>query len=376
MCLSKGNYTIRKKYIIVLSTHAPFLLSHRLLLLKELQAQRYDIFAILGKHPNNSVDHHALTKIEEEKIVVIRFMKAIVSFILLAIRERNHPHKVIFIGVRQMILGAPLMKIFSKSKHVLVFSGLGNLFNSKKLYHKNITFILCAYIKLFVKNSITIGIVQNHDDENFVKTKLGIKNVKLIKGSGVDLNLYPKNELNKKTNIVSFAGRILREKGVIEFIEAAKYINKQHPDWEFRIFGEIYKKNPSNLTLDQLNTLIENTNIKYYGHVDNINDYLIQSKVFCLPSYSEGLPKATIEACAAGCAIVTTDVPGCRDSIEHEVHGFIVPVKCVSSLIKSIKTLIISEDLRLNFSLNSRKLAEQEYCIKKITRKLIRFIGG
>ncbi len=122
-----------------------------------------------------------------------------------------------------------------------------------------------------------------------------------------------------------FIGRLLKEKGIHEFVQAAKLVKKTYPDTEFTVLGAIDHHNLGALQQTQLDTLISSNIIQYPGHVSNIKDWIADSHVFILPSYREGVPRSTQEAMATGRAIITTDVPGCRETVISTKNGFIVP---------------------------------------------------
>ena len=159
---------------------------------------------------------------------------------------------------------------------------------------------------------------------------------------------------------------MLRDKGVFEFIEAARLIHARGFDAEFHFIGDIDPGNPTTVTELDLEHWAQEGHVKLLGFRDDIPQQYAESHIVCLPSYREGLPKSLIEAAACGRGVVTTDVPGCRDAIEPDVTGFLVPPKDAVALANAIHKLIENPELRYEMGQNGRRLAEREFTIEKI----------
>ena len=193
--------------------------------------------------------------------------------------------------------------------------------------------------------------------------------ITLIRGSGVDLSQYEYNEEKNENIKVSMACRLLKDKGVFEYIDAAKILKQKLPNVEFEIYGDIDIHNPASLTSDDIKKIKEEGFVNVYGFSIDIAKVFCDSNIVVLPSYREGLPKVLIESAACGRAVVTTDVPGCRDAIEPNVTGLLCEVKDIESLARMIEKLIIDEKLRNRMGYEGRKLAEQEFDINKVVEK-------
>ena len=170
----------------------------------------------------------------------------------------------------------------------------------------------------------------NPDDKTdlLVKYNIKAKQVNILGGIGLELDKYPYSEVDitRISNRVKFLfiGRLLKEKGIHEFIGAAKLVKKKYPDAIFTVLGAIDKSNLGAITEEELNQLINSGVIEYPGSVNNVSEWITHHDVFVLPSYREGVPRSTQEAMAIGRAIITTDVPGCRETVENGVNGFLV----------------------------------------------------
>jgi glycosyltransferase involved in cell wall biosynthesis len=223
------------------------------------------------------------------------------------------------------------------------------------------------------KNSHVI--VQNPDDKALINSILKVP-ITLIRGSGVDLNQYEYNEEKNENIKVSMASRLLKDKGVFEYIEASKILKKKYLNVKFELYGDIDIHNPASLTSDDIKKIKEEGFVNVYGFSSDIAKVFSDSNIVVLPSYREGLPKVLIEAAACGRAVVTTDVPGCRDAIEPNVTGLLCEVKDTESLASVIEKLILDKDLRNSMGKEGRKLAEQEFDINKVVEKHFEIYEG
>ena len=173
----------------------------------------------------------------------------------------------------------------------------------------------------------------------------------------------------KETNkipTISLVSRLLSDKGVHEFVSAADILHRRNISAKFLIAGGLDLKNPTGLTINDLKKLKKNRNIKFLGHRKNISLLYANSHIICLPSYREGFPKSLIEAAAASRAVITTNVPGCRDSIIPNKTGLLVPVKNANKLANAIQFLIENPKIRKSMGKAGRKLAKNQYQIKLV----------
>ena len=165
---------------------------------------------------------------------------------------------------------------------------------------------------------------------------------------------------------VIMISRLLEDKGVLEFVEAASVLNSKGIQACFKLVGEPDFENPKSVTEKQLQSWRDDGIVECLGFRSDIPGQLAQANIVVLPSYREGLPKVLIEAAACGRAIVTTDVPGCRDAIEPDVSGILVPARDSQALSEAIERLISDSDLRNKMGQAGRDLAEREFSIDKV----------
>ena len=188
----------------------------------------------------------------------------------------------------------------------------------------------------------------------------------MLRGSGVDLNIFRYSPEPQGKVIVTFVARLLIDKGIRELIDASRILHKKDAKVIFWIVGDIDDGNHKSITREEIASWKELPNVKFFGFQDNIEDFYAKSNIACLPSYREGLPKSLVEAAACGRAVITTDVPGCRDAIEHTKTGLLVPINNAVALANSIEYLIDNPDVRQKMGAAGRALAEKDFAIEKI----------
>lgn len=247
------------------------------------------------------------------------------------------------------------LKFFFKYKLIVTISGLGEIFiNKKSLKNKFI-----SYLFLILINKADFIFCHNKFDMSFLldlNHKL-INKINVVNGSGVNLNQYTfhKMILNNKT-VFLLPARIIKEKGILEFIAASKQIDHKYPNkCLFHIIGDKYEKSNFNKIFDDL---ISNSCVQYSLFNEDLKDELIKSTCVVLPSYREGLSKVLIESLAIGRPIITSDVPGCSSLVKDGFNGYVVKPQNVISLATAMEQfLLLSPSDKLKFSKYSKDLS-------------------
>lgn len=279
---------------------------------------------------------------------------------------------------KPVVFGTIAAKLAGVKKVVGMLEGLGFFFIAQERGF-NIKFRIVKKLQIFLyKFSIPLLdkiIFLNKDDvidlieANNIKTK----DICILGGIGVDINEYRYAAPKRGEVSFIFVARLLAEKGIHEYIEAARITKVKYPNTRYIVLGGLDFENPGALSKDELDRLISENLIIYPGHVDNVNDWLTNSSVFVLPSYyREGVPRSIQEAMAIGRAIITTDNPGCRDTVQDGLNGYIVPIKSPSLLSSAMIKLIQNPDLVIEMGIASRRIAEEKYDSQKVNQKLMR----
>ena len=191
----------------------------------------------------------------------------------------------------------------------------------------------------------------------------------VVSGSGVDTDDYSPGERVGGAHFV-FVGRMLADKGVREFLQAARSVKQACPDATFLMVGAV-DENPSAIGRAEIDEYVARGDVEWVGKVSDVRPFLRRSSVFVLPSYREGLPRSTLEAMACGLAVVTTDAPGCRDTVQPGVNGLAVPVGDAVALASAMQRLCEDAGLRQAMGVQSRRMAVERFSCETVNRDIV-----
>lgn len=296
-------------------------------------------------------------------------LKELLSIVrIFRVFQKIRPQIVHLVTIKPVLYGGLAARFAGVDGVVAAVSGLGTVFlNQSGLAGLRKTFISFLYRQAFRQKKLAV-IFQNPDDRQVLLDigALSLDQSRLIRGSGVDLQDYPCLPEREGTPVVVMAARLLRDKGVYEYVEAVRVLRQRGIDACFRLIGAPDPGNPSSIGQSQLDAWAAEGIVELLGYRSDIAQQYAAATIVCLPSYREGLPKSLVEAAACGRAVVTTNVPGCRDAIELNVSGLLVPVKDAEALADALQRLIESPALRRRMGAAGRALAEREFSIGKI----------
>ena len=296
-------------------------------------------------------------------------------FQLILIVYKVRPNVVLSYTLKPVIYGTFVARIFRVKRRFAMVTGLGYTFTfPKSLKKKFLSSIVTFLYKTALKGAKTIFFQNNSDRNYFLENHLISSSVNTcrIMGSGVDLNHY---NFTKIPNEVSFllVARLLNDKGIREYVKAAEIVKKLRPNANitFKLLGP-FDSNPSSIQPNIINEWVHSGLVKYYGETDDVRPYIEDCAVFVLPSYREGLPRSVLEAMSMGRAIITTDAPGCRDTVVENVNGFLVPVKSVKELSVAMIKCIDNPKSLIKMGLKSREMIKEIFDVKKVNKIILR----
>ncbi|QSQ92276.1 glycosyltransferase family 4 protein [Acinetobacter indicus] len=283
---------------------------------------------------------------------------------------------------KPVIFGTLAAKLARASRVVGMLEGLGYTFTEQPEGLSKKTQLI-KKIQVFLYKIALPQLDQliflNPDDPKDLLEKyaINVKKVEVLGGIGLNLQDYPYQPLSNIHFPLKFLfiGRLLKEKGIHEFVQAAKLVKKIYPDTEFTVLGAIDHHNLGALQQTELDSLISSNIIQYPGHVSNIKDWIADSHVFVLPSYREGVPRSTQEAMAIGRAIITTDVPGCRETVINTKNGFIVPKWNPEALAEKMIYFIENPEQTQVMGAESYKIAVEKFDAEKVNQRLVNILG-
>ena len=297
---------------------------------------------------------------------------------IILIYKKVRPDIVHQVAAKPIIYGSIAARICRIKSVINAPVGMGYVFTSDTIKAKILRPLLNILFKFLINSHNGVNkrnkvIFENHDDLNyFINLKaVDPKNACIIQGAGVMIKQNYKPQKNKKIPTIALVARMLKDKGINEFVEASKIVNREKILGNFLLVGDIDPGNPSSLKRQTLIKWNDDKVIKWVGWVDNVDEILKKTDILCLPSYREGLPKALIEGAAYGLPIVTTNTVGCKDVVEDGVNGFLVPIKDVEQLSKRILELIKSKDLRNKMGMASFNIASRKFSSEKINSQTL-----
>lgn len=286
------------------------------------------------------------------------------------IREVS-PTLIHLITIKPCLYGSIAARIAGVTNVVAAIAGLGSIFLAQSWSSKLRRELVVLMLRFGLSKRRSLVIFQNPDDRDVLRA-MGVatpERARLIRGSGVILDKYPFVPEPDGTPVVVMAARLLKDKGVVEFVEAARLLKQRSVSVEMKLIGSPDLDNPTSVTQQELDQWAIEGYVEILGYRKDIAAEYAAANIICLPSYREGLPKSLIEAAACGRAVVTTDVPGCRDAITADVTGLLVPVKDPVALARTIQILLESPSVRKKMGQDGRALAEEAFTIEKIVEQ-------
>lgn len=365
-----------KKLLFVVN--APeFFLSHRLpvaLAAKEAGYQVHVVSAFgaeVEKIVAHDLFHHSVDFARSGQNPLVE-LKTLLQ--LVALFRRVKPDLVHLVTIKPVLYGGLAARLVRVGSVVSAVSGLGTVFLANSAIAKLRRWLISKlYSSAFRQKRLAV-IFQNPDDRNMLLAvgALQESEARMIRGSGVRLADYPQVPEPEGVPVVVMASRLLKDKGVLEFVGAARILQERGVNVDMRLIGS---PDPGNLTSVEKHDLERwdyEGAVSLLGYRMDIAEQYAAANIVCLPSYREGLPKSLVEAAACGRAVVTTDVPGCRDAVTPDVTGLTVPVRNALALANAIQKLVENPELRKRMGMAGRALAEEEFAIEKIIEQHLR----
>ncbi|MEI6834782.1 MAG: glycosyltransferase family 4 protein [bacterium] len=375
-----------EKRIAYVVNHAAFFVSHRLPLADGARQAGFDVRLLTGKAGSDEMERTAVMQLQAagvmhrrsvfrssgiNPLIELMGLLQLMWFILWFTPDIIHcasPKGVLYGG-----LAARTCRVQGL---LLAISGMGYGYTAGTDRGGLRYFVRRVYSALagfaFHHPNVRV-IVQNQDDYQAAIDK-GLtrqSSLYLIPGSGVDLSLFEGCTAGNKSNMVLLPARMLKDKGVEEFVEAARRIKTVLPEWRFILAGAAGYDNPSSIRNAQLQSWQTEGCVEWLGHVNDMTPLFRESAIVCLPSYREGMPKALLEAAAAGCAVVTTDVTGCREAVEAGVTGDLVPVRNINALADTLLSLMQDESRRHVYGAKGQERARALFSVDSVVSQTI-----
>lgn len=292
-------------------------------------------------------------------------------FQILKLFKQVRPDLIHCISVKPYLYGGIAAKFSGVPGVVSAVAGLGTLFIRTDFWGKFLLSLLYPLYRFSFSHPNQIVIFQNEDDFKVLENWIGLDREKafFIRGSGINLDDFCDFDEPNHIITVCLAARLLRDKGILDFVSAATILNKRGVRARFWLAGDLDTGNPTSLSARELTEISDRGIVEVLGFKESISTLYALSHIICLPSYREGFPKSLMEAAAAGRPVVTTDVPGCRDAIIPGRTGLLVPPGSPTKLADALQTLIENPDMRVAMGKAGRKLAESEFSVSHVVER-------
>lgn len=379
-------YLERVLKFLIFANYLPHVINFRGKLLDAISSLGYEIHILAPELSTHQKELESLSKLgyylhevplQRTGTNPITDLRTLLSTYSLLLKIK--PDVILSYTIKPIIYGTLAAWLAKIPKRFVLISGLGYTFS--EIDEKDTRTPLQKFIHSLYTQALTKSdkvFFQNPDDLHLFK-KLSILKpniaATIVNGSGVDISRFgvlpfPTYSSGKIKPSFLLIARLLKDKGLIEYIEAAKIIKSRYPEAEFHLVGYI-DENPAAITQSQLDEWVNSGVVNYWGKLNDVRPAIAASSVYVLPSYREGTSRSVLEAMAMGRPIITTDAPGCRETVDDSVNGYLVPIKNVDDLVDAMEKFIVQPELIKTMGKASRQLTEEKYDVKKVNEFMI-----
>lgn len=359
-----------KPKLLYVINHIDWFWSHRLPLAKAAQSAGWDVhIAVPDAAADQQLAAHGFTghNLPVGVASAIKMLRHIIA--------QEKPDLVHAITIKHAFITGLATLGLKVPRIVHTIAGLGYLFSGEGLKPKLLRFAIVPFLRLALRRKNTNLIFQNPDDMQIMIMRglASQQHSHLIRGSGVDISQFaPRNVPVSSTPIVLMPTRLVHDKGVGVFVQAARILKSRNINAKFQIAGGVSPNNPLAITQAEMEDIVRDGAVEWLGRVNDMPDLLAKATLIAYPShYREGIPKVLLEAAACGKPIITTDHAGCREAVLHGENGLLVPVKNPQALADAIETLLHDPQRCIEMGEKSRKIAEIEFNVDKIVAQTL-----
>ena len=363
--MSKKSTVSKYKTIALVANSTWNIHNFRLNLLDKFIGEGHDVIVIAPvdqyieyKEKYPAVKHVALRSMDRDSTNPLKDL--VLTAELTRKYKRLKPDLVIHFTNKPNIYGAIAARR-AKIDSIAIVTGLGYAFIHNG-FIKSVTTALYKYTSKYHKKFIFENIEDRElfENENIITRAQGIS----VKGCGVNTTYfhpYPNQKVNEAM-VFSFVGRLLYDKGVKEFVEAARIIKLRHPNTRFWLVGELDPDNPATVEKDELIEWVDSDIVYYHGFQRDVRPFISKSDCVVLPSYREAIPRTITEAMAMAKPVITTDTAGCREAVDVEVNGYLAKLRDVNDLAESMqKIILLTEEERKSMGQAGRNIVMNQF---------------
>lgn len=369
--------------IVVLSSYTQSLFWFRLDMMKEMVEKGHQVYAVGNSDQVDWQKQFAMHGIKYYSIRVERnglnpVQDIHTFFDLLRLIRNIHPNRIFAYQAKTVIYGSIAAYINGINEFYPLIAGLGSIFIGKGIKNKIVRSIMKLEYRVACRISSKVFFQNNDDLGEFVKHGM-IKREKavIINGSGVNIERFMPTAFPETTTFL-FIGRLIKDKGVIEYLNACHKIKQLYPSVRCLLVGP-FDSNPTSIKKNDLDSFIKSGVIEYFGEQKDVRPYISQTSVFVLPSYHEGTPKTILEAMSMGRPIITTNVPGCRETVCDGLNGFMVKAYDEDDLVEKMEYFVKHPHMIEKMGNRSIEITCEKYDVRKVNSVIfaeMNLIGG
>ena len=350
-----------------------YFVSHRMPLALAAQAAGYDVSVVTRVRDHKAAIRQAglrLIPFENSRTGVNPLAELLTVLRLIRLYRHERPAIVHHVAMKPVLYCSIAASFAGRPRIINALAGMGWIFTAREGGARWLKLIVRWALRRVLPTGVVL--VQNPDDAQLM-ADLGVaaSQIVVIPGSGVDLTKFRPLPEPVSIPTVVLPARLLWDKGVGEFVAAARSLRRQGIQARFILAGLPDAANPAAVPPVLIRKWVDEGVIEHLGWVEDMPRLLAESHIVCLPSYREGAPKALIEAAAAGRPIVTTDVPGCRHVVTHGDNGLLVPARNADLLGEAIATLIGDPELRRRMGARGRSRAERDFGLDRVIEEVL-----
>ena len=362
--------------IAVLSSFTTSLFWFRIDMMQSFRQAGYEVLAVGDGSEEEWSQKFADQGIRYRQIPVsrngtnpVRDLKTLAALVKLLREEK--PDKIFAYQAKTVIYGGIAASLNGIREFYPLIAGVGSVFLGSSPKQKLIRSILVAEYRLGMRHAPKI-FFQNRDDlKVFTDHKiLPEHKAVMLHGSGVNVEKFTPTPLPQTPGFLCIS-RLIRDKGVVEYLEAARKLHQKRPDVRCVLVGP-FDTNPSAIRPEELQRYIDDGSVEYVGEQKDVQPFLKACTAYVLPSYHEGTPKTVLEAMACGRPTITTDAPGCRETVTDGVNGYLVPVKDVDAIVAAMEKMLDDPQKTAHMAAEARYICEDRYDVRKVNRTICR----
>lgn len=366
--------------VLILSSHTPSLFWFRVDLMKEMQAEGYEVYAAAQmpeadwkeKFDGIGVNYRQI-KVSRNGLNPMGDLATLKD--IKRLLKEIQPDKIFVFQAKTVAYGCRAAADLGITEVYTLIAGLGSIYLGHGLKNKVVKTIMSALYKQAFKRSKKV-FFQNNDDKQTMLNEGLLKEDKIvmIHGSGVNVEKFEPTELPSVPTFL-YIGRLIRDKGVGEYLDACVKIKEEYGDKVRCLLVGPYDSNPSAFQPEELQPLVEKGIVEYFGEQSDVRPFICQCSIYVLPSYHEGTPKTVLESMAMGRAIITTDAPGCKETVVDGENGYLTEVKNADDVVAKMKKLIEHPETVAAMGKKSRQMACDIFDVKKVNDTILRTMG-